>query len=328
MTETSPGSASAGPQSVGPLPSVPLRLGTRQSQLALAQSGQMARDLEAHHPGLRVELVPIVTRGDREKGALAAIGGKGLFTQELEEGLREGTLDLAVHSLKDLPVTPSPNLVVAAYPPREDPRDALVSELSRDLDGLPPGAVLLTGAGRRQAQILQRRPDCRVQGIRGNVDTRLRIWKEEGHGGVILAMSGLRRLGLAQDDGELPIHGLDPDVMVPAPGQGTLALQVREGSVAHALCAALNDDATEQQSTAERHVVAALGGDCTLPLAAWARHQDGALHLTAVLATVDGRLAARGEARGDDPVEVAQACLEAMHHDGAQDVLRALGRAP
>ena len=244
----------------------------------------------------------------------------------MEEGLRQGDLDLAVHSLKDLPVTPSPDLVVAAYPRREDPRDALVSRLAADLDGLPAGAVLLTGSGRRQAQILRRRADCRVQGIRGNVDTRLRIWRDEGHGGVVLAMSGLRRLGL--DDGGLPIHGLDPEIMVPAPGQGTLALQVREGSVAHALCRALNDDPTEQQSRAERHVVAALGGDCTLPLAAWARHQDGVMHLTAVLSTVDGVQTARGDAHGQEPVEVAQACLEAMHRDGAHDVLRALGRAP
>lgn len=299
-----------------------LRLGTRQSRLALAQSGQVARALEARHPGLTVELVPIVTRGDLEPGALAAIGGKGLFTQELEQGLAAGELDLAVHSLKDLPVTTPAELMVAAYPRRVDPRDALVSELGTDLASLPPDTLLLTGAGRRQAQILRHRPDCRVQGIRGNVDTRLRKWRDGGHGGVILAMAGLERLGL--DD--LPAHPLDPRIMVPAPGQGILALQVKGGSLAEALCAALDDAETRAQAAAERHIVAALGGDCTLPLAAWAEHTDDGMRLSAVLATVDGRRVAAGEARGDDPMAVAESCLEALRRDGSDDVLRALGR--
>lgn len=299
-----------------------LRLGTRQSRLALAQSGQVARALEARHGGLSVELVPIITRGDVEKGALAEIGGKGLFTQELEQGLLAGDLDLAVHSLKDLPVTPVPGLQVAAYPRRVDPRDALVSHLATDLDGLPADSLLLTGAGRRQAQILRRRPDCRVRGIRGNVDTRLRLWQEGGHAGVILAMAGLERLGL--DD--IPAHGLDPEIMVPAPGQGILALQVKDGSPAHALCAALNDAETAQQAAAERRIVAALGGDCTLPLAAWAQHRQGNLRLLAVLATTDGCRVAQGEGHGATPQEAAETCLEALHRDGAAEVLKALGR--
>lgn len=299
-----------------------LRLGTRQSQLALAQSGQMARALEACHPGLEVELVPIVTRGDVEPGALAAIGGKGLFTQELEQGLMAGDLDLAVHSLKDLPVTTPDGLVIAAYPPRVDPRDALVSEVGTALDNLPTDSLLLTGAGRRQAQILQHRPDCRVQGIRGNVDTRLRKWREGGHAGVILAMSGLLRLGLE----EIPASPLDPEVMVPAPGQGILALQVKEGSTAHSLCAALDDAETRQQAAAERRIVSALGGDCTLPLAAWARHDGETMHLQAVLATLDGRQVAQGEGHGTSAEDVAESCLEALRRDGSAEVLKALGR--
>lgn len=299
-----------------------LRLGTRQSRLALAQSGQVARALEVRHPGLTVELVPIVTRGDVEKGALAEIGGKGLFTQELEQGLLAGELDLAVHSLKDLPVTPVPGLEVAAYPRRVDPRDALISDLAADLDGLPAGSLLLTGAGRRQAQILRRRPDCRVQAIRGNVDTRLRRWREEGHGGVILAMAGLERLGLEG----IPAYPLDPQIMVPAPGQGILALQVKAGSPADALCAALDDAETAQQATAERLIVSALGGDCTLPLAAWAQHREGTIHLVAVLATTDGLRVAQGDGQGATPQEAADACLAALHRDGAAEVLKALGR--
>jgi hydroxymethylbilane synthase len=134
----------------------------------------MARALEAANPGLTVEMVPMVTTGDVATGDLALIGGKGLFTQELESGLLDGSLDLAVHSLKDLPVTLPAGLVVAAYPERADPRDVLVSELAEDLDGLPEGAVVLTGALRRRAQILMRRPDLRVEPLRGNVDTRIR----------------------------------------------------------------------------------------------------------------------------------------------------------
>src|SRR5262245_12824265 len=200
-----------------------LRLGTRRSALALAQSGLMARALEQLHPGLTVELVPMVTTGDVVQGDLAEVGGKGLFTRELERGLLDGALDLAVHSLKDLPVTLPEGLVVAAHPERADPRDALVSEAAADLDGLPAGAVVLTGALRRRAQILLRRPDLEVVPIRGNVDTRLRKWREQHAGGVILACAGLERLGLR----DLPIHPISPEVLIPAPCQGTLALEVR-----------------------------------------------------------------------------------------------------
>jgi hydroxymethylbilane synthase len=297
-----------------------LRLGTRRSALAMAQSGMVARDLEAEHPGLDVELVPIVTTGDVVTGDLARFGGKGLFTRELESGLLDGSLDLAVHSLKDLPVTLPDRLAVAAHPRRNDYRDALVSEDAEDLDGLPEGAVVLTGALRRRAQILMRRPDLRVEPLRGNVDTRLRKWRELGvPGGVILAGAGLNRLALEH----LPIHPLDPEVMVPAPGQGTLALETRAGGMAANLCSALNDSDTARAAEAERRVVAAFGGDCTLPLAAWARPEgkDGRLRLTGLLATPDGRHIARGEAVAATPLEAADACVALMRENGADEVL-------
>jgi hydroxymethylbilane synthase len=200
-----------------------------------------------------------------------------------------------------------------------------VSDAATDLDGLPAGAVVLTGALRRRAQILMRRPDLRVEPIRGNVDTRLRKWKETGAGGVILAGAGLKRLGL--DD--LPAHPVDPAVLLPAPCQGTLALEVRAGSPAEALCAALDHAPTARAAVAERRIVAAFGGDCTLPLAAWARRDrpdgdagdNGALRLTALLATPDGLHSARGEAVGTDPVEIAEACVAAMRAAGAAEVL-------
>jgi hydroxymethylbilane synthase len=319
----------------------PLRLGTRGSALALAQSEMIASALTAAHPGLRVELVPVVTRGDRLPGDLAAAGGKGLFTAELERGLLDGSLDLAVHSLKDLPVALPGGLAVAACPPRADPRDMLVSEVAADLDGLPEEVVVLTGSLRRRAQILLRRPDLRVLGLRGNVDTRLRRWRESGAAAVVLASAGLARLGLlAAAGGRLPAHAIPPEVLLPAPGQGTLALEVRRGGRAEPLCRALDDPPTAAAADAERRVVAAFGGDCTLPLAAWARWEaagpagadSGAgaearggaaarLRLTALLATPDGRRAARGEGAGTDPAAVAAECIAALRADGAEEVL-------
>jgi hydroxymethylbilane synthase len=208
-----------------------LRLGTRRSVLALAQSGQVARELERRVPGLAVELVPVVTTGDLYLGELAAVGGKGLFTLELERGLADGSLDFAVHSLKDLPVELPEGLVVAAYPERADPRDVLVSEVATGVASLPEGGVVLTGSLRRRAQLLALRPDLDVQPIRGNVDTRLAKWRELGAAGVILAAAGLGRLAdvLPRD---LPLHPLSPEEMLPAPGQGTLALEVAAGGAA------------------------------------------------------------------------------------------------
>jgi hydroxymethylbilane synthase len=286
----------------------------------------IARALEARHPGLTVELVGIVTTGDVVTGDLAKVGGKGLFTQELESGLLDGSLDFAVHSLKDLPVRLPDGLTVAAHPERADPRDVLVSDL--DLDSLPAGAVILTGALRRRAQILIRRPDLRVEAIRGNVDTRLRKWRESGAGGVILAGAGLLRLGLEG----LPLHPLSPDVFLPAPCQGTLALETRAGSPAEALCAALDHAPTARAAAAERRVVAAFGGDCTLPLAAWARPEvtSGVLRLTALLATPDGRHSARAEVVGDvgdGPAAVADACVALLREAGADEVLERIRRA-
>lgn len=308
-----------------PRPSRPLRLGTRKSALALAQSGQVARALESRVPGLEVELVPMVTRGDRWRGDLAAVGGKGLFTEDLEAGLLGGDLDFAVHSLKDLPVTLPAGLAVVAYPPRADPRDVLVSELSSDLDGLAPGSRLLTGSLRRRSQILRRRPDLEVVPVRGNVDTRLRKGREPNVDGVILAAAGLHRLGVSGTH----IHAIDPQVLLPAPGQGTLALEAVAGSPAAHWCAHLDDPVTARCSRAERAVVVAFGGDCTLPLAAWATASaDGELHLRARLATPDGRHSADGEARGLDPDEVASDCVAAMRRQGADSVLERLERAP
>jgi len=307
-----------------------LRLGTRRSALALAQSRWVAERL-ARAAGVEVELVPIVTRGDRIPGDLGAAGGKGLFTAELEAGLLDGSLDLAVHSLKDLPVELPPGLVLAAFPERADPRDALVSAAADSLEALPAGAVLLTGSLRRRAQILALRSDLEVRPVRGNVDTRLakrrRLEEDEGRpGGALLAMAGLARLSVTGE----PAHPIDPALLLPAPGQGTLGIEVRSGSPAEELCRALDHPPTARAAAAERAVVAAFGGDCTLPLAAWAREQPGdgggqsRLRLTALLATPDGSRIARGEGVAGSAAEAAAECVAAMRAAAADEILKAI----
>jgi hydroxymethylbilane synthase len=300
----------------------------------MAQSGMVARALEALHPGLAVDLVPIVTRGDRLPGDLSALGGKGLFTEELEAGLLDGGLDLAVHSLKDLPVRSPAELTIAAYPERADARDVLVSEAAATVAELPPGARVLTGSLRRRAQLLARRPDLAVEPLRGNVETRLRKWRQSGAEAVVLAAAGLSRLGLGADD--VPAHPLEAEEMLPAPGQGILAVQVRCAGPAEPVCAALDHPPSRTAARAERAVVAAFGGDCTLPLAAWARpagpRELGGLRLAALLASPDGLDLARAEVAaepGEEPETLAERCVARLREAGAERLMASLraGRA-
>jgi hydroxymethylbilane synthase len=298
-----------------------LRLGTRQSRLALAQSGQVARQLEQRHPGLEVELVGLTTRGDTTPGPLAALGGKGLFTEELESGLLDGSLDLAVHSLKDLPVCLPQGLCIAAHPERADPRDALISRCAESVAALPEGARVLTGSLRRRAQLLRLRPDLAVEGVRGNVDTRLRKWRELGAGAVVLAKAGLDRLGLGTE--EAPAWPVDPTELIPAPGQGTLALEVAEGSRAFELCQAIDDPDTRTAAAAERSLVAAFGADCTLPLAAWAVRTDQAWTVRGFVASRDGRRSLVASAHNGSAEQAAREVIERLEAQGARELLEA-----
>jgi hydroxymethylbilane synthase len=302
-------------------PHIRLRLGTRRSALALAQSGLVARALQELDSRLDVELVPITTRGDTTPGSLAALGGKGLFTAELEAGLLDGSLDLAVHSLKDLPVKIPAGLALAAHPPREDPRDSLLCEQATTIDELPARARVLTGSLRRRALLLRRRDDLVVEDIRGNVDTRIRKWRESRAEGLVLAAAGLVRLGLAAD--ELHAHPQPAEVMVPAPGQGILAIETRESSRAFEIASALDDAPTARAARAERNVVAAFGGDCTLPLAAWARDQGGVLTLSVFIASRDGRRHAEATVAGADPDQVAADAVARLVAAGATALLAA-----
>jgi len=270
-----------------------LRLLTRGSALALAQSQGIARRLEAAHPGLRVQLQTIRTRGDRITDVpLAQVGGKGVFVKEIEDALLNGDGDVAVHSLKDMPSVLPPGLTLAAVPVREDPRDALVlpagAPSGEDRDGLPirVGGRVGSSSLRRRAQLLAWRPDLTVESLRGNLDTRLRKLDAGEYDAIVLAAAGLRRMGWAERiSAYLPVERF-----VPAVGQGALAIEAREADGAtRTLLAALEDGTTRACVTAERAFLARLEGSCLIPLGALATCAGGELTLVAMLADAEGR---------------------------------------
>ena len=264
-----------------------LRIGTRRSKLALAQSGMMQRAIAAAMglPIEAVELVEIVTTGDRvQDRRLLEIGGKALFTKEIEEALLDGRIDLAVHSMKDVPADQPPGLTLAAIPEREDASDAFISTHYPSFAELPAGARLGTASLRRQAQALALRPDLKIEMLRGNVDTRLRRQADGDFEAILLATAGLNRLGLS----EVIRERLSLDDFIPAPGQGALALQTREGETDADWVQALNHPMTALAVAAERGAMVALEGSCRTAVGAHARLDDGVLTLTTEMLAPDG----------------------------------------
>jgi len=265
-----------------------LRVGTRGSRLALTQAG-LAADL-LRGPGVEVALVPITTIGDRDRRLpFGQIGERGVFVKELEEALLDGRIDVAVHSAKDMTSTDTSGLVVGAYPEREDPRDALIGA-----DAVGPGMRVGTASVRRRAQLLVLEPSLSIEPLRGNIDTRLRKLSERDLDAIVLAACGLDRLGLGNEIG----RRFEPDDVLPEAGQGALALQVREGD--EQLVAAADHEETRRRVELERACVAAIGGSCLAPTAAY---HDGE-SLEALVADEDGRWVERR--RGDDPAELAR----------------------
>ncbi|MCW5612007.1 MAG: hydroxymethylbilane synthase [Rubrivivax sp.] len=258
----------------------PIVIATRESRLALWQAHHV-RDALVARFGVAVELLGMTTRGDQILDrALSKVGGKGLFVKELETALEEGRAHLAVHSLKDVPMDLPPGFVLAAVWEREDPRDAFVSPRYASLAELPPGAVVGTSSLRRVVQLLAVRPDLRIEPLRGNLDTRLRKLDDGGFDAIVLAAAGLKRLGL----GERIRATFEPVQMIPAAGQGALGLEVREdASALRELLAQTSHRPTFLAAQAERAVSRALGGSCSMPLAAHATWQGGRLHLDAAL---------------------------------------------
>ena len=267
-----------------------IRIGTRGSALALAQVDAVSRYLGERDPSIVTETVVVATQGDIDKvSPLTEIGGRGVFTNALERELAHGRIDAAVHSAKDLPSQISSDLPIAAFPEREDPRDVLVSRHQLTLAELPPCPVIGTSSRRREAQIRQLRPDAQIVSLRGNIDTRLRKALQTEYDGIILAAAGLQRMGWTDRITErFPV-----DVLVPAPGQGALAIQVVGQSPCHDVIARLDDSIVSQEVLAEREFLSAIGAGCTMPVGAHVRHCEDGLEILAFLESEDGSRVAR-----------------------------------
>lgn len=292
-----------------------LIIGSRGSPLALWQARHVAARLDALGVATRLEIIR--TTGDRlQTASLMQAGGKGLFTKEIEEALLASAIDLAVHSLKDLPTEMPPGLAIAAIPKREDPRDAMVG---RQLENLPLGARVGTSSGRRAAQLRVLRPDLKIGSIRGNVDTRLRKVKQGEYDAIVLAAAGLRRLGLEHEIAEI----FSPEQICPAPGQGALAIETRERDAAFDICTKLNDEPASQAVSCERAVLAALGGGCQLPMGAFAEVRCDSLEAMAVVLSPDGLRQARAKAAGarGTAEQLGRAIAEDLIAQGARGIL-------
>ena len=295
-----------------------LKLGTRGSRLALTQSETCAERLRAR--GLDVEVRVVRTTSDHlPETPLSVIDRRDVFTRQLDEALLAGEIDLAVHSLKDVPTELPRGIVLAAISARHDPSDALVSEDGRDLDGLPDGATVATGSLRRRAQLLRRRPDLRIVEIRGNVETRVRKMREGDADAVVLARAGLERLGLAA---EIPHAVLPTTVMLPAVGQGFLAVATLEDHPSREIVReALNDGTGERTAMAERAMLRALEGGCRVPVGALGVVEGGEVRLKGLVASPDGALVYEGTATGSEPEEVGARLARDLIEQGAGIVL-------
>lgn len=296
-----------------------LTIATRPSELARWQAGAVERALGARWPELRVDLQVITTRGDRTLDQpLPQIGGKGIFTAELEAALRAGEADLAVHSLKDLPVEDPPGLCLGAILLREDPRDVLVTGNGKPLDQLQPGSVVGTSSNRRAAQLLALRPDLQIRPIRGNVDTRVRKVREGEYDAAVLAAAGLLRLGLKPAISQW----FTPEQMLPAPGQGALAVQCRaDDRETLELLAELEDPELRQLVVAERAMLEGLGGGCAAPVGALATPDNGAIRLAGMVGALDGSRVVRRSLSGSDPKAVGHALAERLLANGAEELI-------
>jgi hydroxymethylbilane synthase len=297
-----------------------LTFATRPSTLAQAQTTSVIEALKLAWPGLSLDVQVICTRGDRDLvRSIPEIGGKGVFTQELEQALLAREVDAAVHSLKDLPIEETPGLCIGMIPGREDTRDVLVSPSGAKLAELPENAIVGTSSLRRQAQFLAYRPDLRILPVRGNVETRVKKVQDGQYDAIILAAAGVHRLGLEAWITEyLPL-----EVMLPAPGQGALAVQCRADDLeTHGLLTILEDPLTRATTIAERAFLAGLGGGCALPVAAYGQADiKGDITLRGLVASLDGSRVIRLSGSGKDPAFVGANLATAALAEGAASLL-------
>jgi hydroxymethylbilane synthase len=295
-----------------------LRIGSRGSQLALWQANHISALLRER--GHEVEIEIIKTTGDKITDvALAKVGTKGMFTKEIEEALAEGRVDLAVHSLKDLPTELSPDFKIAAITKRENPRDVFVSKKHKSIDELPRGARVGTSSLRRQAQLKALRTDLDIHPLRGNVDTRLRKLEAGEYEAIILAAAGVNRLGLTA----LVKQIIPAEIMCPAAGQGALGIEIRQGDdITREHLAFLDDAAARAATTCERALLNKLGGGCQVPIGAFAEVHDGQIHLQGVVAHPDGSLVLRESRDGNDPERLGSEVGETLLQRGGDAILQ------
>ena len=305
-----------------------LRIGTRGSKLALTQSDWVKEKIEIRHPDVQVELVRIKTTGDKNLDSpLSKIGGKGIFVKEIEEALLSKRIDLAVHSMKDVPAALPDGLILSTFPKREDPRDAFLSVKYQGLEQLPPGARVGTGSLRRSAQLLHIRPDLELVPMRGNVDTRLGKLETGEYEAIILAVSGLKRLGLGDRISQI----LVVEQLLPAIGQGALGLEVRrEDERTINRIDFLNHRETKITVKAERAFIKELEGGCQVPLGAFCRTENGQLRLEGMVAELDGSRILRDQMTGteEDAEEMGITLARRLLTAGAKEILdRIYGRS-
>ncbi len=301
-----------------------LIIGTRQSLLAMWQSNYIAGRLREEYPGCEVTLKKIVTKGDRILDVpLAKIGGKGLFTKEIEQELLDGTIDLAVHSLKDMPTVLPEGLCLTAITERANASDAFVSNKYNSIEEMPEGSILGTSSLRRRAQLLAKRPDLKIVDLRGNVDTRLKKLDEGQMDAIILAAAGLTRLGHADRIKEI----IPQSYCLPAVGQGALAIECRTDNFkVRQMLDFLNDTATKQATDAERAFLGLLEGGCQVPIGVHAEVNEGRIAMEAVIASLDGSTVLRDTAEGNaaDAVTLGRALGQKMLDNGGREILAAI----
>ncbi|RDW19325.1 hydroxymethylbilane synthase [Oceanobacillus arenosus] len=295
-------------------------VGSRQSNLAVTQTNWVIDQLKQAGVENEFEVKKIVTKGDKILDVtLSKVGGKGLFVKEIEQAMYDKTIDFAVHSMKDMPSELPEGLVISSIPVREDHRDAYIAKGNRLFKDLPAGAIIGTSSLRRAAQLLADRPDITIKWIRGNIETRIRKLQEEDYDAIILAVSGLKRVGLSE---ELITEYLEPDLVVPAVGQGALAIECREDDMEiRTILAKINDDWTTKTVTAERTFLRLLDGGCQVPIGGYAYLEKDEIVLTALVGTPDGKTILKEVVRGTDAEAIGEQAATKLIAKGAKKIV-------
>ncbi|HLR38821.1 MAG TPA: hydroxymethylbilane synthase [Jeotgalicoccus sp.] len=297
-----------------------VKVGTRRSGLAKTQTLQLINELEKRNPEVKFETVEIVTKGDQIVNVqLSKVGGKGLFVKEIEEALRNGEIDMAVHSLKDVPSELPPGFELAAVPAREDKRDAFLSNNNVSFKDLPPGSIVGTSSLRRSAQLKELRDDITVNWVRGNIDTRIKKMESGEYDAIILAAAGLKRMGWGDT---VVTEYFDPVEFIPAIAQGALGVEIREGDAEmKEILSTIHDEETSTTTSAERAFLKRMDGSCQVPIGGYAEFVDGELYLTGLIMNEEGTEKFLVKKSADDPIELGNLVADEMEKIGAKEII-------